>query len=89
MRLLLRHRKVMCASVVTSQKGYVCACCYVTERLCVRLLLRPGPVLPIISVDSAEDAIARINEICDHPLALYVFAQDMAVVDQVRVPPVE
>ncbi|KAF8878155.1 NAD-aldehyde dehydrogenase [Gymnopilus junonius] len=34
-----------------------------------------GPVLPIVPVDSIDDAIKFVNE-RDHPLALYVFSQD-------------
>jgi len=37
-----------------------------------------GPVLPMVSVDSAEAAIAFINE-RDKPLALYVFSEDQGV----------
>ncbi|EGO03972.1 hypothetical protein SERLA73DRAFT_175681 [Serpula lacrymans var. lacrymans S7.3] len=36
-----------------------------------------GPVLPIVPVDSVDDAIAYVNR-HDHPLALYVFSQDAA-----------
>jgi aldehyde dehydrogenase (NAD+) len=41
-----------------------------------------GPLLPIISVKSTDEAIAFITE-RDHPLALYVFAENTAVVDTV------
>ena len=41
-----------------------------------------GPILPLITVDSSDEAIAFINE-RDKPLALYVFAQDDKVIDQV------
>jgi acyl-CoA reductase-like NAD-dependent aldehyde dehydrogenase len=34
-----------------------------------------GPILPVIPVDSVDDAIAAINA-HDKPLALYVFAED-------------
>jgi len=34
-----------------------------------------GPVLPVVPVDSLDDAIKFVNE-RDHPLALYVFSQD-------------
>ncbi|KAH9478226.1 Aldehyde dehydrogenase family 3 member A2 [Psilocybe cubensis] len=34
-----------------------------------------GPVLPIVPVDSIEDAIKFVNE-RDYPLALYIFSQD-------------
>ena len=35
-----------------------------------------GPVLPIMVVDSVEDAIRKTNTICSQPLALYMFADD-------------
>lgn len=41
-----------------------------------------GPVLPVIAVDGVDDAIAMVNA-HDKPLALYVFAQDQAVIDRV------
>jgi aldehyde dehydrogenase (NAD+) len=41
-----------------------------------------GPVLPIIPVDDTSEAIAFVNE-REKPLALYVFAEDEAVVDGV------
>jgi aldehyde dehydrogenase (NAD+) len=41
-----------------------------------------GPILPVIAVADSEEAIATINE-RDKPLALYIFAEDPAVVDQV------
>ncbi|KAF8156031.1 NAD-aldehyde dehydrogenase [Crassisporium funariophilum] len=34
-----------------------------------------GPLLPIVPVDSLDDAIKFVNE-RDHPLAIYVFSQD-------------
>ena len=34
-----------------------------------------GPVLPILTVDSVDEAIAMVND-HPHPLALYVFSQD-------------
>ena len=37
-----------------------------------------GPVLPLVRIDSAEAAIAFINE-RDKPLALYVFSEDHQV----------
>lgn len=39
-----------------------------------------GPVLPVIGVGSAEDAIARVNA-GDRPLALYWFGRDQAARD--------
>jgi aldehyde dehydrogenase (NAD+) len=41
-----------------------------------------GPVLPVLAVDSTAEAIAAITT-HDRPLALYVFAEDQAVVDRV------
>ena len=41
-----------------------------------------GPLLPVLTVDSIGDAIAFVDR-RDHPLALYVFAQDDGVVDEV------
>ncbi|KAH6918157.1 aldehyde dehydrogenase [Coprinopsis sp. MPI-PUGE-AT-0042] len=41
-----------------------------------------GPLLPIIAVDNLDEAIRFVNA-RDHPLALYVFAQDQAVKDKV------
>jgi len=42
-----------------------------------------GPILPIVTVDSMDDAIAKMNGICDRPLALYVFSEDKAIQDKV------
>jgi aldehyde dehydrogenase (NAD+) len=41
-----------------------------------------GPLLPVLAVDSTAEAIAAITA-HDKPLALYVFAEDQAVVDRV------
>jgi aldehyde dehydrogenase (NAD+) len=41
-----------------------------------------GPLLPVIAVKGTDEAIAFITE-RDHPLALYVFAENTAVVDTV------
>lgn len=41
-----------------------------------------GPVLPVIAVNSADDAIKRMRR-RDHPLAFYLFTQSRAVQDQV------
>ena len=41
-----------------------------------------GPVLPVLPVDGVGDAIATVNA-HDKPLALYVFAQDQAVIHRV------
>ena len=42
-----------------------------------------GPVLPLRSVASMDEAISVVNSVCDRPLALYIFAQDPAVVEKV------
>ena len=42
-----------------------------------------GPVLPVRPVASMDEAISVVNSICDKPLALYIFAQDPAVVEKV------
>eukprot|EP01062_Namystynia_karyoxenos_P036599 TRINITY_DN2665_c0_g1_i1.p2 TRINITY_DN2665_c0_g1~~TRINITY_DN2665_c0_g1_i1.p2 ORF type:complete len:555 (+),score=250.61 TRINITY_DN2665_c0_g1_i1:83-1666(+) len=42
-----------------------------------------GPVLPVVGVDSVDDAIRRINGVCDRPLALYCFSEDKAAVSKV------
>jgi aldehyde dehydrogenase (NAD+) len=41
-----------------------------------------GPLLPVLTVSSAREAIDFVNE-RDHPLALYVFAGDKHVVNEV------
>ncbi len=41
-----------------------------------------GPILPVIAVDSVEDAVRIVGE-RPHPLALYVFADDDDVIDEV------
>ena len=41
-----------------------------------------GPLLPVIAVDSVDDAIALVTD-RPKPLALYVFAEDGAVADRV------
>ena len=42
-----------------------------------------GPVLPIVSVNSMDEAITQVNGICDRPLALYVYAEDKNVQDKI------
>lgn len=42
-----------------------------------------GPVLPVRTVANIDEAISTVNSICDKPLALYIFAQDPAVVEKV------
>jgi len=41
-----------------------------------------GPVLPVIAVESLDDATAFVRQ-DDHPLALYVFSEDTGEVDEV------
>lgn len=41
-----------------------------------------GPVLPVLTFSSLEDAIARINGM-EHPLALYIFSSDKRAIRQV------
>jgi aldehyde dehydrogenase (NAD+) len=41
-----------------------------------------GPILPVLRVESIEDAVAQVRS-RPHPLALYVFADDDEVVDSV------
>lgn len=42
-----------------------------------------GPVLPVVAVDSMDEAIAKVNGICDRPLALYVYAEDKNVQEKI------
>ena len=41
-----------------------------------------GPIMPILTFDSLEEVIEAVNS-REKPLALYIFAQDKAVIDQV------
>lgn len=41
-----------------------------------------GPVLPVLTFDSVEDVIHKVNSMA-HPLALYIFAQDREVAEKV------
>lgn len=41
-----------------------------------------GPVLPIVTYDSLENAIDKINSM-EHPLALYLFTSDKKIAEQV------
>ncbi len=41
-----------------------------------------GPILPVLSVDSVEEAISFVND-RPKPLALYIFSRDGAIVDRV------
>lgn len=42
-----------------------------------------GPVLPVVSVENLDDAINKVNTICDRPLALYVYSEDRAATNKV------
>jgi aldehyde dehydrogenase (NAD+) len=42
-----------------------------------------GPVLPIVAVENMDDAVSKVNTICDRPLALYVYSEDQAATDTV------
>jgi len=42
-----------------------------------------GPVLPVIGVSSTDEAIKRVNSVCDRPLALYCFSENQKVTDKV------
>jgi len=42
-----------------------------------------GPVLPIVTVDSMDEAIAQVNGICDRPLALYLYSEDKKIQEQI------
>ena len=41
-----------------------------------------GPVMPVLTFDSIEEVIRKINSMA-HPLALYIFAQDKAICEKV------
>jgi acyl-CoA reductase-like NAD-dependent aldehyde dehydrogenase len=40
-----------------------------------------GPVLPVMVVNDVRDAVEKTNQVCDHPLALYIFSEDEKVID--------
>jgi len=42
-----------------------------------------GPVLPVITAENLEDAVKKVNSICDQPLALYVYAEDKQAIEYV------
>jgi len=42
-----------------------------------------GPVLPVVTTTSIEDAVEKVNHICDQPLALYVFSEDKSATEYV------
>eukprot|EP01063_Lacrimia_lanifica_P021495 TRINITY_DN288_c0_g1_i3.p1 TRINITY_DN288_c0_g1~~TRINITY_DN288_c0_g1_i3.p1 ORF type:complete len:521 (+),score=222.56 TRINITY_DN288_c0_g1_i3:58-1620(+) len=42
-----------------------------------------GPVLPVLEIDSAADAVPIVNKVCDRPLALYIFSEDKKQVQSV------
>jgi len=35
-----------------------------------------GPILAVVTVDDVDAAITRAHQICEHPLALYIFSQN-------------
>ena len=41
-----------------------------------------GPVLPIVSVSGVEEAIEVTNQVCDQPLALYIYSEDQSVIER-------
>ncbi len=41
-----------------------------------------GPVLPVLTYESIDEAIAKVNSMA-HPLALYIFSSDKSVIDKV------
>mmetsp|Transcript_1090 Transcript_1090/g.1767 ORF Transcript_1090/g.1767 Transcript_1090/m.1767 type:complete len:520 (+) Transcript_1090:176-1735(+) len=41
-----------------------------------------GPVMPVIPVDNMDEAIRFVNS-REHPLALYIFANDQSVIDKI------
>ena len=42
-----------------------------------------GPVLPIRTFETIDEAIQIVNETCDHPLALYIFSESEKNVDHI------
>jgi len=42
-----------------------------------------GPVLPVVTFDSLDEAIHKANAICEHPLALYVFSESSQSIEKV------
>ena len=40
-------------------------------------------MLPVRTVSGSDEAVELINEVCDRPLALYIFAEDSAVVESI------
>lgn len=42
-----------------------------------------GPVLPLVTFDSLDEAIHKANAICSHPLALYVFSESSKSIEKV------
>lgn len=41
-----------------------------------------GPVLPVLTFTSIDEVIHKVNSLA-HPLALYIFAQDKAIINKV------
>jgi len=42
-----------------------------------------GPLLPVLGVSSAEEAVKTINTVCDTPLALYVYSENNSAVESI------
>eukprot|EP00040_Diaphanoeca_grandis_P026801 m.150630 g.150630 ORF g.150630 m.150630 type:complete len:539 (+) comp30737_c0_seq2:59-1675(+) len=42
-----------------------------------------GPILPVLPYTTVDDAIAKANEICASPLALYIFSESSSFIDTV------
>lgn len=42
-----------------------------------------GPVLPVQSFSNIDEAIAKLRQICEHPLALYIFSENTANIDAI------
>lgn len=42
-----------------------------------------GPVLPILTVKNMDEAIEKVNAVCDRPLALYVYSEDTSITSKV------
>ena len=76
--------KVVCGGEGDSTSKYLAPTIIVDPALDSPIMTEEifGPVLPVLSVDSIEEAIAFVNE-REKPLALYVFSKDEAVADRV------
>jgi len=42
-----------------------------------------GPVLPIVPVSSVQEAVERVNTVCDQPLALYIYSEDKGSIEYI------